>query len=72
MTETITSAQNPRIKRLLALQQKSSERRKAGLFVIEGQRELQHCVGAGYEVESMFVCEEMVDVGSLAIPCVDA
>ena len=29
----ITSVQNPKIKKLLALQQKSSERREAGLFV---------------------------------------
>jgi len=50
----ITSAQNPKIKKLLALQQKSSERRKEGLFVIEGRRELMHCVEAGYEVDSVF------------------
>ncbi len=53
--EVITSTQNPKIKRLLALQEKSSERRKSGLFVVEGRRELQHCVEAGYEVESVFV-----------------
>ncbi len=51
----ITSTQNPKIKRLLALQEKSSERRKSGLFVVEGRRELQHCIAAGYEVESVFV-----------------
>ena len=38
----ITSAQNPRIKHLLALQQKSQLRRSEGLFVVEGRRELQH------------------------------
>ena len=52
----ITSTQNPQIKRLLALQQKSAERRKSGLFVVEGQRELMHCLEAGYEVEQLFVC----------------
>ena len=46
----ISSKQNPRIKALLALQQKSSERRRSGLFVVEGQRELGHCLAAGYEV----------------------
>ncbi len=50
----ISSAQNPKIKRLLALQQKSQERRKEGLFVVEGRRELEHCIHAGYEVESIF------------------
>ena len=53
---TISSAQNPRIKQLLLLQQKSSERRKQGVFVIEGKRELQHCVEGGYEVVTRFVC----------------
>jgi len=54
----ITSVQNPRIKQLLVLQQKSSERRKTGLFVVEGRRELQHCLDAGYEVETIFVNSE--------------
>ena len=57
--EVITSVQNPRIKQLLALQQKSSERRKSGLFVVEGQRELQHCIDAGLKVEAVFCCEGM-------------
>ena len=58
MTEQliISSAQNPRIKRLLALQQKSSERRKVGLFVVEGQRELAHCLESGFQIETVFFC----------------
>lgn len=56
---TISSAQNPRIKQLLSLQQKSAERRKQGVFVAEGRRELQHCVEAGYEVVTTFVCPEL-------------
>lgn len=55
MAEIITSAQNPKIKKLLALQQKSSERRESGLFVVEGVRELQHCIEAGYEIDTLFV-----------------
>ena len=51
----ITSYQNPRIKHLLQLQQKSQLRRSEGLFVVEGRRELEHCLTAGYEVESLFV-----------------
>lgn len=54
----ITSGQNPKIKHLLQLQQKSAERRKTGLFVVEGRRELEHCMEAGYEVESVFVSED--------------
>ena len=52
--EIITSAQNPKIKRLLQLQQKSSERRKAGLFVVEGIREVERCVEKGYEIDTIF------------------
>ena len=50
----ITSAQNPKIKRLLQLQQKSSERRKAGLFVVEGIREVERCMEKGYEINTIF------------------
>ena len=57
--ELITSAQNPKVKRLLALQKDSSLRRECGLFVVEGQRELQHCISAGYEVDTLFVCPEI-------------
>ena len=46
-TELITSAQNPKVKLLLELQEKSKTRRKEGLFVVEGQRELLHCIEAG-------------------------
>ena len=59
MAELITSGQNPKIKRLLALQQKSSARRESGLFVVEGQRELQHCIDAGFEIDSVFYCPEL-------------
>ena len=59
MAEVITSPSNPKIKRLLALQQKSSARREAGLFVVEGQRELQHCIDAGFDIDTIFVCTSL-------------
>ncbi len=51
----ITSPQNARVKHVVALQQKSSLRREEGLFVVEGQREIEHCIGCGYEVVELFV-----------------
>ena len=57
----ITSTQNPRIKHLLLLQQKSSQRRKDGLFVVEGRREVEHCLEAGFKIRTAFVCEEIGD-----------
>ena len=56
MIEFISSTQNPKIKKLLALQQKSSERRSEGLFVVEGRREIEHCIEAGFEIDSVFYC----------------
>ena len=55
----ITSTQNTRIKRLLVLQQKSSERRRTGLFVVEGRRELAHCIEAGLTVEEVYYCPQL-------------
>ena len=57
--ELITSAQNPKIKRLLALQKDSSLRRETGLFVVEGQRELEHCLSAGFTADTLFICREL-------------
>ena len=58
--ETITSAQNAKIKNLLALQEKSKERKKQNLFVVEGRRELMHCIEAGYEPFTVFFCPEII------------
>lgn len=66
MTETITSAQNPKIKELLALQEKSRARREKGLFVVEGRRELGHCLDAGYKARTIFVCKEILGEDGLA------
>ena len=52
--DLITSVQNARIKHVAALQQKSSLRREEGLFIVEGRRELQHCMSCGYQIESLF------------------
>lgn len=63
--EKISSAQNPKIKKLLELQSKSKMRRESGLFVLEGRREIEHCIEAGYRVDSLFVCREIFGDGSL-------
>ena len=63
--DTITSAQNPKIKTLLELQEKSKARRKEGLFVVEGCRELLHCLSSGYVPYSVFVCTEIITPSEL-------
>ena len=75
MVENIlSSAQNPKVKKVIALQQKSSERRKEGLFVVEGQRELSHCLEAGYELDTVFLCpslwvDSFIDNLKITCPC---
>lgn len=58
--ETVTSAQNPKIRTLLALQEKSRLRREQGLFVVEGRRELGHCLDAGFIPDTLFVCRDII------------
>ena len=58
--ESVTSAQNPKIKDLLALQEKSKERKKKGLFVVEGRRELLHCIETGYKPFTLFICRDII------------
>lgn len=58
--ENITSAQNPKVKDLLTLQEKSKERKKKGLFVVEGRREFLHCIEAGYQPFTVFICRDIL------------
>ena len=66
-TLTISSTQNPRIKHLTALQQKSQMRRQENLAVVEGMRELQHCIAAGHKVKTVFYCPTLVSIDELVI-----
>lgn len=59
MTEIISSTQNPKVKLLEALQQKSQERRRQGLFVVEGRREVERCAELGYELDTVFCCPDI-------------
>ena len=68
--QRITSLQNPKVKQLLALQQKSSERRQTGRFVVEGRRELQHCIDTGLRIDTVFVCPELS--GSEPLPSLES
>ena len=57
----ISSSQNPHIKHLLLLEQKSAQRRAEGLFVVEGRREVEHCLASGFTLRTAFVCEEIAN-----------
>lgn len=53
MHKLITSPQNPFIKRLLQLKEKSRERKKTKLFLLEGKRELSLAIKGGYQIETL-------------------
>ena len=57
----ITSLQNERIKRMVALGQKSSLRRSEGVIVVEGRREFEHCLNCGYEVVAVYHCPALLE-----------
>jgi TrmH family RNA methyltransferase len=56
--ELLTSLQNPRIKHIVHLRDKSV-RDKSGHFLIEGYRELLRACDAGQPVETVFICPEL-------------
>jgi len=63
---SITSASNPKIKEIGALKEKSRARKKSGLFVIEGQRELQIALDANYIIEQLFFNPSIIDTDTLS------
>lgn len=53
MNKTISSSQNPLIKQLAQLKEKSRARKKSNQFLIEGKRELSLAIKGGYSVETV-------------------
>lgn len=58
MHKQINSLQNPFIKQLMQLQEKSRERKKTGLFLIEGEREIGLAIKGGYSIETFIYCKD--------------
>lgn len=61
----ILSTSNPKIKELIALQEKHSQREKNRLFVVEGVRELFACSQNGYEIRTLFYCSKIISLDIL-------
>ncbi len=53
MNKLITSTQNSYIKELVLLKEKSRVRKKTGLFLIEGLREISLAIKGGYKIDSI-------------------
>ena len=61
----ISSIQNPEVRQLEHWNRKSRDRRKSGLFVLEGLRELGLALRGGYTPEKIYFCEEILPESEL-------
>jgi len=61
----ITSIQNPLIKEILSLQEKSRSRKNSGLFCIEGKREISLALKGSYKLRKILFCETIFDMNEL-------
>src|SRR5690606_30931624 len=61
----ISSAQNPLVRKILLLKEKSRERRRTGLFVVEGLRELELVHKGGYVIETLLHNPDILPPGQL-------
>lgn len=57
----LESTKNELIKSLIHLE-KARERKKSGLFLVEGLRELNLAIDNGYEVDKIFVCLDYISI----------
>lgn len=55
----ISSVQNPFVKKVLSLKEKSRERRKSGLFIIEGLREIELACKGTYSLQNIIFCAKI-------------
>ncbi len=55
----LTSLQNPFIKSLILLKEKSKARQQTGNFLIEGKREIMLAFQANYEIKTILFCPEI-------------
>jgi RNA methyltransferase, TrmH family len=64
MIQKISSIQNPGIKNLTQLSEKSRVRKEQNLFIIEGEREITRAKAGGYKFESCYFCPEILSPAS--------
>lgn len=62
----ITSPDNPRLKQVLHLR-KPRERRKSGLFIAEGLREVERALLAGLALQQVFYCPQILKLDARAL-----
>ena len=60
MVKQISSTQNKEVKHLLQLQEKSRFRRKEGVFMVEGQREIELALKGEFELKAIYFCPDLI------------
>ena len=63
--KVISSIQNTYIKQLFQLKEKSRERKKTGLFLIEGQRELSLAIKGQFKIDTILYFPELISEDTL-------
>ena len=66
MVKTISSLQNPFIKQLVQLKEKSKLRKQPGLFIIEGKREVSLAIKANYTLETLYYYADLFSASEAA------
>ena len=62
MSLVIESIQNPKVKQVLRWREKPASRRKEGVCLVEGAREVERALRSGWDMTACFV-REGVDFG---------
>ena len=57
----ITSTQNSYIKQLVQLKEKSRDRKKTRMFLIEGQREISLALKGAYSIDTLLYCKDYIE-----------
>ena len=59
MLKKISSVQNPFVKQLVQLKEKSKLRKQTGLFIVEGKREISLAIKGCYKLETIYYCADL-------------
>jgi len=66
MVKTISRLQNPFIKQLVQLKEKSKLRKQTGLFIIEGKREVSLAIKGNYTLETLYYYADLFSASEAA------
>lgn len=65
MIKQITSLQNPLVKQWITIKEKSRVRKRSGVFMIEGFREISLAIKGGYQIETLIFNPELISASEV-------